>query len=1031
MANSPTYESIRTVESPQPAIIIGIGEFGQAVRDRIMLQRDVYDGFKSPLMGEDAGSVSTRILPTEKALWSSDADTIRANQLSDGALRDVSRDLRELFNKVRLHRDAPLFDTLRPVIVVVGATWSEVGQALLWPIAGIIRAAIGSSMQYTLYGVFVSADYHTDAEKREYGDALSWQVLDEGDRLAAGEVIWQGKIRSGIPSDIVDPRLYDNVFLIDGHKDNNGSIGHDDNVFEVATHVASLLESMVYSALPRVIDQALLDDHSLRARQLYIGVGSSSLVVPLRDIKDLVRRFTMGRLIQDRLLTMPENQPAIDSDTVDRIERLLATHIGESIQKNVTDVCTTIYQQQLVHATAIEYAVNVLPNQATIQPVVESVKIKSLFHDAADEQVDADVILARQREEQLQGIAVLEQTKSALSKRQFQLIETVEDVAGRNFATLLGNGGTGLIRGVATLRALATRLEEQALLSEKNAITGAKIAKKHQDVLLREQKWLGLNAEEMLRQAVKLRAHIPALFIRAFVLVGVLFQLYWDALRKGLTTLFPIQFFNINAGADALRQWLPLLIDTMLIVFIPVIIIGALPYIGVWWQQYWRRTQLERYMRQELDAIAAEDAAFMADVLSKRLGDQRLSDLTIAKDELQTHADRAMQSVKREEIERQKELRQRIDYLESAVVDPAQVMAPYQNQAAEQIVRQYGANIVPTWRPRQGAVNDVWRMESIDTVVMRLESQINPVVSDITTKTIDYYLQDRDMINLMHRLWRSSVPWLKASYDVEASELYSRLRLDVLMVSRNVRDIFASVIDGPDGKVIPVDWPDMHRVMMLRMNCGVVSTELTRWRQLMHAGEAHMRVRNRKHLAPLPQNPNVAVSNYLDEVIDIQDIRTNVVSLLALYDELVNNPELTGSQRIWFVMAIQPLITFLKNESQWTLPNMKLPNGLRAQLPQKLRHLDIFLDSQANDTTRMLLTELLVAIDALLRTVHIEPFSPDNGVTVTSDAKMVVAYAHDPFLPVDVIIRCRARGYRNQVDDQVLLPPYVMVNRAE
>ena len=78
MSNPMAYESVLTVESPQPAIIIGIGEFGQAVLDRIRMQRDVYKGFKTPLAGEDAGSMSPRVLPTDHTWWQLDSSTIRA-----------------------------------------------------------------------------------------------------------------------------------------------------------------------------------------------------------------------------------------------------------------------------------------------------------------------------------------------------------------------------------------------------------------------------------------------------------------------------------------------------------------------------------------------------------------------------------------------------------------------------------------------------------------------------------------------------------------------------------------------------------------------------------------------------------------------------------------------------------------------------------------------------------------------------------------------------------------------------------------
>ena len=93
----PVHDAIRTIESPQPAIIIGVGAFGEEVRDRITLQRDVYRGFKTPLAGEDAGSVFTRILPTNPGIFDDNADDIRASQLTEDSLRDIARDLRQMF----------------------------------------------------------------------------------------------------------------------------------------------------------------------------------------------------------------------------------------------------------------------------------------------------------------------------------------------------------------------------------------------------------------------------------------------------------------------------------------------------------------------------------------------------------------------------------------------------------------------------------------------------------------------------------------------------------------------------------------------------------------------------------------------------------------------------------------------------------------------------------------------------------------------------------------------------------------------
>jgi len=1029
MSNPMAYESVLTVESPQPAIIIGIGEFGQAVLDRIRMQRDVY---KTPLAGEDAGSMSPRVLPTDHTWWQLDSSTIRAKQLAEAALRELARDLRELFNTVRLHRDAPLFDTLRPVIIVVGATWSESGSALLWPLAGIIRAAIGSSMQYALHGVFVAADYREEVEKREYGDALTWNVLDEGDRLAAGEVIWQGKIRSGITSDLIDTRLYDTVFLIDGHKENNGSIGHDNNMFEVATHVTSLLEGLIYSTLPRALDQALLDDHSYLSQQRYVGVGSSALVVPLRDITNLVRRFAMGKIIQDRLLTMPNGMPAVDQQTTSRIDAELKKHVVTSLQRVITHACEEAKKRPLQHATNLNYQVTVDSLYDTIIPDIRKAEVQSVHFAATDEQVDADEILARQQEEREQAELILADCQAQLVERRAKLVYATEDAVGRPLVELLANGGTGLIRAVETLRTYARQLEQQSALSEQQALTSESKSKILYHRMTDQRKWFGINLDEMLRQAVNLRAHIPAMFVRATLLIILLFQFYWDAHWKTATTPFPMDsFFSIDDERMLFGAgWYDILNMAFILVIIPTLFLTILPYVGVAWQQRVRRQMLEKYMQERLRAMSLADTAFLCDVLAKRIANQRLADLSIAKDELQTYADRAMRATSQEELVREREVRQRIDYLESLVVEPSDVLHPYQAQVLANITKVYGPNIVTSWRPRSGAVNDYWRVESINSIVERLEAQIEPVVSDITTKTIDYYVQGKDMIALMHRLWRASVPWIKAAHGVESADVYSRMRLDVLLVSRKVKDEFLQVIDGPDGKVVAVDWPDTYRVMMLRMHCGIVAHQLIRWRQLVQVGEATQR----QFGTMLPES--VTHSNQLlqithDPDLNIDDLRLCIQTVTTTYAEYTSNYDMNDAQIILSNMAIDRFMQVIKNERLWIVPGQTLLKSMRYQIPQLLRHYDIFMRSQATDETIQATADFQNAVGMLLQLFDIETYAPEQGIFVTMDQPMTIMYSRDPLIPADVILACKANGYRLRQQNQVLLPPLVVVNRNE
>ncbi|MFM2309002.1 MAG: hypothetical protein RLY87_1123 [Chloroflexota bacterium] len=1024
--STPFQDAIRTIESPQPAIIIGVGAFGQAVRDRITLQRDVYRGFKTPLAGEDAGSVYTRILPSNPAIFDDKAEDIRADQLTEQTLRDIARDLRQMFNTVRLHRDAPLFDTLRPVIIVVGATWSEAGRALLWPLSAIIRAAIGSSMQYTLYGVFVSADYRADASQREDGEANTWSVFDEGDRLAAGEVIWQGKVRAGIGSDGYDTRLYDNIFWIDGHKENNGSIGQDDDVFEVATHVSSLLEGMVYSALPRTIDQALLDDHNLTARQLYIGVGSASLVVPLRDITTLVRRYTLGTLIRDRLLTAPPATSDVNTTLLSIITRMSA-YLSENARKSIGALALEASKGPFTHNTTLNVDVSLSANDKTVKPNTDSVTVTTSASDPFDEQLTAEVILARQFEAQEQSTQLLQRFSEALARDRFSTAAEAEAEAGRSIAVLLSTGGTGLLRSVETLKDAARILNEHYERLESQAITEAKTADRVYARITDRRTWFGVNPEIMLKRAVDLRAHLPAMLIRAAILIAILFQLYWDSAWKARTALFPMQLFDFTY-ADPLSLWSRLLFMTTLIVIIPTLLIWALPYIGVAWQQRWRKKQLESYLQMRTNALLASHTAVVASVVQSRLRNQRAEELAVPLGELMAQRDSALRATSPDAIERDRLFRKRIDYLESAVVDPVDVMVPFQTQVADSIVARYGTNVVSSWRPRGGTIEDPWKVEDIADIVNRLEAQIDPVVSDITTKTIDEYLVDQDILALMHRLWRSSVPWLKATHDYEVSDTYSRLRIDALMVSRRVRPFFEGVIDGPDGSVIPVDWPDAHRVMMLRMYCGIVSSEVARWRQLEAAGE-HARREQLKQFRVLPKDPVAVIADVPEPSLRVFDsVRTVVTKSVDVLREAFSAPSIPVNKSILLIMATQKYIAFAEKELPSYESQAHPIEELRRVIPLALRPYDLFYSSQADEETKVALGSFNTQVSELLMLVGLEVFAPENGTLFDISSGAVKTETSDRSLPANVIKKCLAQGYRWRSTLHVELQPYVQVN---
>jgi hypothetical protein len=429
--------------------------------------------------------------------------------------------------------------------------------------------------------------------------------------------------------------------------------------------------------------------------------------------------------------------------------------------------------------------------------------------------------------------------------------------------------------------------------------------------------------------------------------------------------------------------------------------------------------------------VLADHTSIVASVIQARLGNQRAEELAVPLGELAAHRDSALRATSPDALERDRLFRKRIDYLESAVVDPVDVMEPYQQQVADSLVSRYGTNVVSSWRPRSGGTNDPWKVENIDTVVNRLEIQIDPVVSDISTKTIDEYLAGQDVLTLMHRLWRSSVPWLKATHDYEISDTYSRLRIDALMVSRRVKPFFDAVIDGPDGSVIPVDWPDAHRVMMLRMYCGIVASEVARWRQLEAAGQRAQRdrLKTMRGVLPIPdQDPQVVE---LSAPPMYETVRQLVGTSVEQLRDVFSSTVIPVNKSILLIMATQKYLVFAEKELPMFQSHAHVVDELRRVVPIALRQYDLFHSAQADDATRIALSDFDRSVDQLLAMIDLEAFTPENGALYDPDSGAIKTDVTDKTLPNNIIMKCLARGYRWRSNGHVELYPYLQVNRKK
>jgi hypothetical protein len=251
------------------------------------------------------------------------------------------------------------------------------------------------------------------------------------------------------------------------------------------------------------------------------------------------------------------------------------------------------------------------------------------------------------------------------------------------------------------------------------------------------------------------------------------------------------------------------------------------------------------------------------------------------------------------------------------------------------------------------------------------------------------------------------------------------------MVSRRVKPFFDSVIDGPDGTVTPVDWPDAHRVMMLRMYCGIVSSEVARWRQLQAAGERAHRD-NLKSLRITTELPGV-IEDLFDSAIPslLEQIREHVSASVELLRNAYSDTSIPVSKSILLIMATQKYLSFAEKDLIDFHMHAHITDELRRVVPIALRQYDLFYSAQADDTTKIALRNFDLSIDKLLSMIGLEAFSPENGAVFDPDSGAIKTEITDPILPNNIIKKCLARGYRWRSTGHVELHPYLQVNRKK
>ncbi len=1028
-----------SAEIPQPAVIIGLGEFGRQIRSELQSKVDLYAQFGSPLGSEYQRIVAPLLIPEDEGLWAvSDPEEIRQRFFQPQSLTTAARTIMSACDRVRVHSSYPLVDTVRPTIYVVGTTWSPVGRALLWPVAHLVRALLGRRRDYNLIGIFVTAQWSSDPVAVEAGDALSCELLEEGEHLIKDGSYWGSIIRGELAIQGGDDQGYDAIFLVDGLKNNNTTIvSHFDQPIEVETLVIGLIEGLLYGNVIPMIDQVMLDDYLRPKQQVYLGVGISSLVVPLRSIADTVSRYTVGKLIQDRLLVQPDQR---EPDA--RMMSELLAQIDERLAARILAVGQRALEENAEYELTSGHQGRFLTSVVQVGGQVQLFQLQLQGENLASESdnLDAAEVQKRINEEEASGRRLIKNLTEALARVRQPGIDELETICGSAISRQLRGGGSGLMRALGSMKQLVALLEQAAGAAEQTRT--ATIRRRHEaEAARRPKRRMSIDPRLLLHSALTLRARVPSLCARGLFLGVFLFQFFHDAIIRGvlfwpLSLLVPDGTVPSLALEGVVAAWLSVVIG------LPVLLFIFLPLLVVQWHIYRRRRQLEVVTKEGLQEHFDAYRAQVLQQLRAHLQYRRLPELQAARSELQQYADANVQGVGYDIMEP--------TYQEYSVVDPRTVVEPFQQQVAEQIILHLGQRIVPSWSPANTGQHELWVLRPIPEITAVLEAQVHSAVKHVVAQPIEHYLRGQDIDDWFFRLWKSSVPWIKIEQPVGSLESGRDLvDLNILLVRGGTASSVVGRLGGNLSGYQILNWPDPYRISLLRIICGVTCDLFERYEQLQFSKALAQRQENLTKALRIGATP---VESHREALTQRQEHLTQVapasLSSLAAADLAPGVPAAIpqggsppSESFAAMVDALRSKIDAIKEE----LDRVGFEKGWnslksladasagqepeRKEITESLKLIDVSYETPAlQDATRTAIADLYALLDPWLKQRGIEPIIPEVGELYDPNRHgNAIAEDHLPTLSDGVISKRMRRGYL--IDGKMVVEPWVYVNK--
>lgn len=1059
---STSYPSVtkeRSSYSLQPIIVVGLGEIGWLVRNEWERRYKTYQEFRSPLV-TDVTDTHFWMLPsdiselTEWELLSFEEH--RQRFLKPETLADYARQIALHYHEVRAHTKLSLTDHARPIIFVVGATWSPVGRALLWPLAYLIRLMFGDPCDYELVGVFVAAQWEYASHAVLQRDALTYELLEEGNRLAQLPD-WHQILANVFAHNLTSEQIsFDKVFLIDNVKQNNTTSPATQNSAEIVQLVVDIIESCMHSCLLSIIDRSYTADH-LTHHPLYLGIGISSLVVPLVRLYDNLINVVVTQLVRFRLLTGAEQSPLKSDNLEKEIQQELNVALLKAVKRqykpDIEKNQTAIVEDQNYLKLVKRYEIGQTKQEGKIVVLVENVdRLQSLspicipqisLHIHGPDLLSPDESLQtideRIDSEKNQIESFLKQFRETI-RDYSDCLRSIEQICGQAIQAQLRTGDQGLVRAI--------KLTESVIEQVKNAVIETK-----NELFLQESKFnrlkkrsrsvQGVSPSERVKGVTPLFTRPQALLLRVLLIGIVCYQLYYDGLVQGIY-IPPLDLLRVMLGEVSDATFRNATVGLITLCLGGLAIVTLSPWFVIRPYLFWAR----QYVRREQQAQLVKELIIMRLKVLTRLQSS-------LENYLQAELKRLYAELEQQHDGRLAEVLSEESYQEYSVVDLDELLQSFHNDVGA-LIQQHQRPLITSWLHEHPDLNEVWpTLLTKEEVFDSVRRQIGHVVKDHNIRPVSTYLATQNLEEWVMRISRSSVPWVKiiqptSTLTSDAQNLPTEVVCLLALEGRG--NPIAMQIAQSVSMCELLNWADPYRVMLVRIVGNLTSSQLVRWLEMrnhwvfvQHAAVQAVTPSILSQLASKGQgdlaqsaipdqtgqnaqaivggSAHLAVSQTTDGVtggeqtIDsFNKLRQDIQNLLGaarsnLVDQWIEL-ELEGVED-----AIRPLM-----QIQSLTPNP-------VHVVEALKELCYIYDKPLlTDSVRHLLSTIFRLIDGWFAQNQIRPLLPERGERYDPRIHGTAIKAEsDPSLPSGTIKYRVRRGYIRDSNNKVLLEPLVIV----